>query len=305
MSKPDTSGGSQYRHITKTKFWDELMHDVYGPRSGGAIIFVDAENARKGVAKTSGSVAFMKLFSQAFGYDLKKEDLTLSGSHYLKRYQEHPGEEQPSVLLLDEIVGAGSGDARRSMSHQNVDFGRAWQMLRTKRVVTLATLPDWNQADTRLQKYADYRLWMRERPIGFCQPYKVTVPFSNSSGPNIRTKRLGNGRIKFPNMDAHGDAHYCHISKKKDDLIHTKDVWDADELSANNNSTETTDPDDARWEEQVKTAIRLYRPWDDSRDHTYKEVGKAVGRSDTWVGNRIQEWRDDEHRDLVSNPTEK
>jgi hypothetical protein len=106
-------------------------------------------------------------------------------------------------------------------------------------------------------------------------------------------------------MDAHGDPHYQYISKKKDDLIHTKDVWDADELSANNKSTETTDPDDARWEEQVKTAIRLYRPWDDSRDHTYKEVAKVVGRSDTWVGNRIQEWRDDEHRDLVSNPTEK
>ena len=302
MSKPDTPAQSQYRDIANTKFWNELMHDVYGPRSGGAIIYVDAENARKGVAKTSGAVAFAKLFSQAFNYDLKKEDLTLSGSQYLKRYQEHPGERQPSVLVLDEFVGAGSGDARRSMSHQNVNFGRAWAMLRTKRVVTLATLPDWNEADRRLQKYADYRLWMRERPIGFAQPYKVTVPFNSTSGGDVRTKRLGDGRLKFPNMDAWNDPHYQYISKKKDNLIHERDVWDADELGESDDA-ETIDPDEARRQEKIKTAIRLYQPWDDSRTHSYKAVADVLGTSDTWVGNRVREWKNGEHRDLVPNPS--
>ncbi len=58
-------------HVTETEFWDVLMHDVYGPRKGGAIIFLDAENARKGVAKTSGAVAIARLLSAAFGYDIK------------------------------------------------------------------------------------------------------------------------------------------------------------------------------------------------------------------------------------------
>lgn len=307
MSKPDSpdTSGSKYRDITQTEFWNELMHDVYGPRSGGAIIYVDAENARKGVAKTSGAVAFAKLISKAFGYDLKKDDLTLSGSHYLKRYQEHPGEEQPSVLLLDEFVGAGSGDARRSMSHQNVNFGRAWAMLRTKRVVTFATLPDWNEADRRLKKYADYRLWMRERPIGFCQPYKVTVPFNSTSSSGVQTKRLGSGRLKFPNMDAHGDPHYRYISNKKDNLIHEQDVWDADELTPDSESGETIDPDEARREEDIKIAIRLYQPWDNSQTHSYEDVANAVDASASWVGNRVREWKDGEHRDLVPEQPDK
>jgi len=135
---------NQRVHVTDTKFWNVLMHDVYGPRSGGAIIFLDAENARKGVAKTSAAVALARLFATAFDYDLQPDDFTLSGAEYLSRYQEQPGEQQPSVLVLDEFVGGGAGDKRRAMSQQNVDFGRAWQLLRTRRVVTIATLPDWN-----------------------------------------------------------------------------------------------------------------------------------------------------------------
>lgn len=305
----DPDNASFERHITKTKFWNTLMHDVFGPRKGGAIIFVDAENARKGVAKTSGAVALARLFSQAFRYDFEKEDMTLSGGHYLKRYQEHPGEEQPSVLVLDEFVGAGSGDARRAMSTQNVDFGRAWQLLRAKRVVTLATLPDWNEADRRLQKYADYRIWCRERPIGFFQPYKVTVPFNSSgSGPPVRTKGLSYGdstdRIAFPNMDAMDDPFYEFMTEEKDELIHSSS-WDADMLTGEGEEEEQLDPEEIERRELTKVAIRLYKPWDDDTDRSYKEVADAIAeKSGSWVGNRVREWKNGEHRDLVEDPRE-
>lgn len=301
------------RHITDTKFWNEIMHDVYGPRKGGAIIFVDAENSRKGVAKTSGAVALARLFARAFRYNLKFDDLTLAGSDYLRRYQEQPGEEQPSVLVLDEFVGAGSGDARRAMSHQNVDFGRAWQLLRTKRVITLATLPDWNQADTRLQKYADYRVWMRERPIGYFQPYKVTTPFNSSGSDTVRLKGLTCGsttpRIKFPNMDAHNDPYYHRLSAKKDELIHS-DTWDADNLTGEDGETADgalIEPDEAERREAIRYAIRLYRPWDDEADVSQADVANILldGKwSESWVGNRVREWKDEEHRDLVPDPRE-
>lgn len=296
-------------HVTSTKFWDELMRDVYGARKGGAIIFIDAENARKGVAKTSGAVALARLLSRAFGYELKNDDMSLSGAQYLKRYQEHPGHAQPSVLVLDEFVGAGSGDARRAMSNQNVDFGRAWQLLRTKRVVTLATLPDWNEADPRLQKYADYRVWCRERPIGFFQPYKVTVPFnSNGSSAQVRTKGLnrhgeGARRIKFPNMDAHDDPFYKHLTEAKDELIHSG-TWDADDLT-DDEDEEKIDPDELQRQEAIKYAIRLYKPWDESANTSYQQVASVIeDYSDTWIGNRVAEWRDGEHRDIVPDPTE-
>lgn len=312
MSDAREAGGNAAfeRHITETKFWNVLMDDVYGPRKGGAIIFVDAENARKGVAKTSGAVALARLIARAFRYDIQKDDMTLSGAHYLRRYQEHPGHEQPSVLVLDEFVGAGSGDARRAMSNQNVDFGRAWQLLRSKRVVTLATLPDWNEADPRLQKYADYRVWCREKPIGFFQPYKVTVPFNSSgSGAKTRTKGLSYGddtdRIAFPNMDSEGDPYYAHLTRKKDDLIHSS-TWDADTLEENNedDGEEPLDPEEVRRREAVKVALRLYRPWEEN-DITYGDVAEVVedyGKS--WVGERVNEWRDGKLRDLVEDPTE-
>jgi hypothetical protein len=311
MSNARVAGGNAHfdRHITETKFWNVLMDDVYGPRKGGAIIFVDAQNARKGVAKTSGAVALARLFARAFRYDIQKDDMTLSGAHYLRRYQEHPGHEQPSVLLLDEFVGAGSGDARRAMSTQNVDFSRAWQLLRTKRVVTIATLPDWNEADKRLQKYADYRVWCREKPIGFFQPYKVTVPFNSSGSGGIRTKGLSYGdstdRIAFPNMDAEGDPFYRHLTERKDDLIHSNS-WDADTLEGDADAAaeDASTPEEIARREQIKVAIRLYKPWDDDTTHSYEEVGSAVKKSDTWVGNRVREWRNGDHRELVANPRE-
>jgi hypothetical protein len=313
MSDAGPAGGNAKfgRHITETKFWNTLMDDVYGPRKGGAIIFLDAENARKGVAKTSGAVALARLFARAFRYDLKEDDMTLSGAHYLRRYQEHPGHEQPSVLVLDEFVGAGSGDARRSMSTQNVDFGRAWQLLRTKRVITIATLPDWNAADKRLQKYADYRIWCREKPLGFFQAYKITVPFNASgSGAQTRTKRLkyenSTGRIGFPNMDAEGDPFYRHLTKQKDELIHSS-TWDADALKegADGAAQERVDPEEIERRELVKVAIRLYKPWDEDTLRSYEEVADAiVTKGDSWVGNRVREWKNGEHRDLVPDPRE-
>lgn len=299
-------------HITETQFWNTLMDDVFGPRKGGAIIFVDAENARKGVAKTSGAVAVARLLSRAFRYQLQFDDLTLSGSQYLRRYQEHPGQQQPSVLVLDEFVGAGAGDARRAMATQNVDFGRAWQLLRSKRVVTLATLPDWNEADKRLQKYADYRIWCREKPIGIFQAYKVTVPFNASGqGTGVRTKGLGYGertrRIAFPNMDGQNDPYYQNLTEQKNELVDASS-WDADDLQEDEEGEEEQlDPDDLVRREAIKYAIRLYEPWNDDNGVSQEEVSKALLRddwSDSWVGNRIREWKKGEHRDIVPDPTQ-
>lgn len=307
--RPDEIEDNTYKnHVVESEFFQELMHDVVGPRKGGAIIFVDAENARKGVAKTSGAVAVARLLARSFEYELEEGDLTLSGAQYLKRYQEHPGQGQPSVLVLDEFVGAGSGDSRRAMSTQNIDFSRAWQLLRTKRVVTLATLPDWNEADPRLQKLADYRLWCRERPIGFLQPYKITVPFSGARS-NIRLKGLGYGadtdRIRFPNMDARNDRFYEHLSTKKDELIHSE-TWDADVQQGEDEDDEEDEltPEDAQYREKVAAAIRLYEPWNAENEHSYEDVAPAVDRSRQWVGQRVREWKRGEHRDIVPDPRE-
>lgn len=223
-----------------SEFYEALFEDIEGDREGGAIIVVDAEDARTGVGKTSAAVAFGKYIGNVFSYQLQERDLVLSGQEYLSLYEQHPGEDQVSVAVWDEAVGAGSGDARRAMAQENVDLGRAWQIMRTQRVVTLVTLPDWGDLDSRLQKLADYRLWAR-RDIGEVQAYEIGTTFE---GGDIRTRGFGPGDgaepIAFPDMKDIEDPHYLALKAKKDALIESGEL-DADAMRDDDEDEQETD----------------------------------------------------------------
>jgi len=229
---PAQSGGGRLRSVDiknarfgqlgsfgETEFAKALIEDVEGTRDGGAIIIVDAEDARTGVGKTSAAIAFAKFCSNLFGYELQERDLVLSGEQYLNLYNLHPGEDQVSVAVWDEAVGAGSGDSRRSMANENVELGKSWQIMRQQKVITFVTLPDWGDLDKRLRGLADYRLWCR-RDIGEVQAYEIGTDFGSGQ---IRTRGLGPGEgaepISFPDMKGIEDPHYLALKKKKTELI--------------------------------------------------------------------------------------
>ena len=257
ISGPPQSGGGRLRtadihnarfgqlgDFADTHFARALIEDVEGARDGGAIIIVDAEDARTGIGKTSAAVAFAKFAANLFGYELQERDLVLSGQQYLKLYEEQPGEEQVSVAVWDEAVGAGSGDARRAMAQENVDLGKAWQVMRQQKVLTFVTLPDWGDLDSRLQKLADYRLWCR-RDIGEAQAYEIGTEFGSGG---IRTRGLGPGDgaepISFPDMKTLEDPHYMALKEKKTELIESGTL-DADSLheEAEERTPEDNGPD--------------------------------------------------------------
>jgi len=232
IPEPSRSGGGRLSSVDiknarfgqlgkfgETHFAKSLIEDIEGPRDGGAIIIVDAEDARTGVGKTSAAVAFAKYTSNLFGYELQERDLVLSGQQYLNLYNLHPGEEQVSVAVWDEAVGAGSGDARRSMATENVEIGKAFQVMRQQKILSFVTLPDWGDLDSRLQRLADYRLWCR-RDIGEVQAYEIGTKFNNGQ---IRTRGLGPGDgaepISFPDMKGNEDPHYLALKRKKTELI--------------------------------------------------------------------------------------
>lgn len=272
-------GSGTSKHITETKFWNELLHGVYGPRMGGARIIVDAEDAATGVGKTGLAVALALLLSRAFGYTLTKEDLTLSGREYLQRWRRHPDKEQPSVLILDELSGAGAGDARRSQAGQNVDLGRSWQLMRKKRIVSIVTLPHWYDADKRMRRFADYRLWCLKRPIGYFRPYAVGATFDEGE---VRTKRLGGAqRIRFPNLDGNGDEVFRYLATLKDDLLDSE-FFDADELTEEAEA-ERIDPETARRQQKIENAQRMR-----NKGYTIRETADAVGMSPTWVNDNTE-----------------
>ncbi len=258
--------------ISQTDWWHEVMHGVFGPRQGGARIIVDSENASTGCGKTTAAVVLARLFAQAFGYELSEDDFLLSGQEYLKRWREHPGQEQPSVIVLDELVGAGSGDARRSMSNENVNLGRSWQLMRKKRIVTFAVLPHWGNADKRLRKASDYRIWCLEKPIGYFKPYKVAVSFGDDGIKTVGYDDVP--RIRFPNLDAHGCEYFESITDKKDKLLNSE-VLSANELLE---QEEKQDPEDAKRETKIKTA-------QSARENglSTREVASIVDMSQSWV----------------------
>ena len=262
-------------HITETNWWDDLMHGIYGPRQGGARVIIDAENAATGAGKTGLAVYLARVLSKAFGYDLENDDLTLSGGHYLDRWREHPGAEQPSVLILDELAAAGAGNARRSMSTQNVELGSAWQLMRKKRIVSIVTLPHWAKADKTMRQQADFRLWCRERPIGYFQPYRVGSAFDDGS---ISTKGYDDvDRIGFPDMDQFGDPFYHYISEQKDELLNSE-YFDADRLRDPEDDEDNLTPEEAKRQEMIRIAQRMR----DNGD-TVRDIADDIDMSHTWV----------------------
>jgi len=262
-------------HITETEWWNDLCEGIFGARKGGARIIVDAEDASTGVGKTGLAVFLARLLSKAFEYELQEEDLTLSGAHYLRRWREHPGAEQPSVIILDELGGAGAGHARRAMSNQNVELGNAWQLMRKKRIVSIVTLPHWSKADKDMRQQADYRLWCRKDPIGYFQPYDVGADFDDGQ---VNTEGYDDvERINFPNMDKHDDPYYIYLSERKDELLDSQ-YFDADKLADGEDDEELMSPDEARRKERVEIAQRKRNNGD-----TTREIADDVGMSHTWV----------------------
>jgi len=259
LERGDDSASPDAQRFESSYFFRSLYQDVEGDRGGGAIVIVDAEDARTGVGKTGAACAMAEFVAWYFGYELQERDGVLSGQEYLNLFKQHPNEKQVSVCVWDEAVGAGSGDARRSMAQENVDLGRAWQIMRDRRVVTFVTLPDWGDLDSRLQKLADYRVWCR-RDIGSMQAYEIGTTFE---GGDIRTRGLGPGDgaepIAFP--DVTDDSALYQSIKAKKDKVQESDSLDAGELVEDDEDSqddEDTGPDLHAIADEVADNIEQY-----------------------------------------------
>jgi len=265
----------QAKQFEESHFFRSLYKDVEGDRGGGAIIIVDAEDARTGVGKTGAACALAEFVAWYFGYELQERDGVLSGQEYLDLFKQHPNEEQVSVAVWDEAVGAGSGDARRAMAQENVDLGRAWQIMRDRRVITFVTLPDWGDLDSRLQKLADYRIWCR-RDIGTIQAYEVGTTFN---GGQLTTPGLGPGDgaepISFPDV-TDTSALYQSIKAKKD-KVQESDSLDAGKLVEEEEEDETetdTGPDLKEIADNVADDIEEYTSIHGGNGTTYLDTDK-------------------------------
>lgn len=66
-------------------------------------------------------------------------------------------------------------------------------------------------------------------------------------------------------------------------------------------ATDAPDAEDVYWNEQCKVAIRAVKPWSEEDGITQRAASKLIDYSETWVSNRLSEWNEGHHRDLLKD----
>lgn len=203
--------------ISESEVWEDIMGDyIYSLSRSGCKIVVDAIDSRLGVGKTSFALALALRLGEEIGYELQTEDVMLSAQQFLKRFREHPGTEQPSIIILDEIVGAGGADSRRAMSNKNVNMARTFEIMRKKRVIIIMTTANYFGMDTRLRRLMDYVFTCQVSPKFHAIAYKVGTRFGTG---DLRLRRMSE-RIQFYSLDGH--PLLVELDRQKDLLLESE-----------------------------------------------------------------------------------
>jgi energy-coupling factor transporter ATP-binding protein EcfA2 len=92
------------------------------------------------------------------------------------------------------------------------------------------------------------------------------------------------------------------------DSLEGTDLWEQfqarDEQAKLDRLEESQDdePEDVRWQEQCKVALRAVRPWEGRGEGMTQEAAAAlIDKSQTWVARRKREWERGHHRDLLAD----
>ena len=127
--------------------------------------------------------------------------------------------------------------------------------------------------------------------------FSVSITPKSNSSMTESTNRL-EGSWKCTECEHHFDKPLDMNPKA------TAFEWiDSDELPDTDARERLTPSLDVDRETAVRYALLLRAPWRDDEPLSYTEIAAALPYEDSWVGNRVREWRDGEHRDLVPDPT--
>lgn len=161
-------------------------------------IIIQGANSQTGIGKTTLAIELCREIDQN-GWSAERKAF-IDVQEYLNCYLDYA---KGSALLLDEI-GAGA-DSRRATSTENVNLSQGWQLLRSKNIATVATLPSTSMLDNRMLELADY--WVLVRSRGIAQPFEINV--NDFNGKVSRDSLPGEEHIKFPDLpDSDADKQY-------------------------------------------------------------------------------------------------
>lgn len=238
-------------------------------------IIVQGANSQTGVGKTTFAIELCRFIdSTPEGWNAEDKSF-IDPQRYLNAYLDYSG---GSALLLDEI-GQGA-DSRRSMSKENVGLSHGWQMLRSRNVATVATLPSTNMLDHRMLELADY--WVLVKRRGLAQPFEIRV--NDFNGRIARKPLPGDEHITFPDV-AGNDPDKRYLDRLKDEKVKTGGL-ESITLPEHREKLEKAEKKQAK-----KTRDEIIRSLYHNSDLSYADIGSlpAIDLRKQTVGSIVRD----------------
>lgn len=222
--------------------------------------------------------------------------------------------------IVTNITGWPAADHHATSSEDVLDY-----MASVKEPV-LAVLDEVREelkADNRkkAEAFAEALRFIRKKEDGDRYAKKgsalLVAHTQNGTAPGIRRlstfalrkpSRKDPGRVEL--LESVGGVDEWHVAGEFRGLTDTSETFSEHEASDfrvvldddRDDGTDQIDPDDVRREEAIATVLRACKPWDEDDGMNYREAAALVDYGKSWVGDRVREWSDGEHRDILDEP---
>lgn len=256
-----------------------ILHRLFNNRD--LKLLITSRGNTTGTGKTQLAIVLAKtlvpfieeIYNRQYSWDALDNSF-IDVYDYLNKYKNaDPGD----ILITDELEYLA--DKRRSMSHDNVHFSQAWQMLRYKNVVTLGTAPSQANLDVRVTENID--IWINIIYPGYANVYYVTMDDFTGEIEYKRLKQFGfKESVRWKPID--NDPDYQKLSEKKEEVgipgisDNEDERFDEEDLEQRQKKTEK--------ELTEEFTVRLLRMNECGMvDLTQEEIAEAANRSQQYV----------------------
>jgi hypothetical protein len=265
--------------MKKVERWLEEVYMKGIERDNDAIALVIGN---EGVGKSTFMLAVEWLWQQ-----VRNEQPTVE---YVLDQMAHDNRSEFRKLLLNSDRGDAivANDAahilhrKETMHGDQIDIEKALLDIRTFNYFILLGYQDWADVTDQLQR--------RRASFAFRIPRRGVVHgYSRSSLDEV----YDTGNWPSPDLKSHFpnfEGTEVWEKFKEEDEERKKERLRVDD---------SPDADDVHRQEQIKVVLRAVKPWNPDLGMKQKDAAKLCDYSETWVSNRLGEWEDGYHRELI------
>jgi hypothetical protein len=181
--------GFQVEDFQYTTVGKLILHRLLNNRD--VKILITSKGNTTGTGKTTLAIILAMVINQyipeIYGRNYEWDALEYSFVDVYEYLNKYKNGESGDILITDEMEYLA--DKRRSMTHENVHFSQAWQMLRYKNVITIGTAPSMANLDIRIPENTD--IWINVQFPGYASVYYVTMDDFTGEIIYKRMKQVG------------------------------------------------------------------------------------------------------------------